>query len=187
MNRREIIRFLKEGGIGVLATDTIYGLVGSAIDPEAVERIYRLRYRDTRKPMIILISSLADLSLFNVKLAEDERDFLFDLWPGKVSVVLPCPSSQFEYIHRGSKTLAFRLPKKEELIEILKQAGPLVAPSANPEGLEPARTISEAKNYFGDKVDFYSDAGIIEDLSSTLVAFENGKVVIKRQGEIVLE
>ena len=104
------------------------------------------------------------------------------VWPGKVSAILPCPSREFSYLHRGTKTLAFRLPKKGDLRELLKKTGPLAAPSANPEGLEPAKTVKEAKGYFGDAVDFYIDEGRLASLPSTLIAIENDRVVIKRQG-----
>lgn len=185
--RLRIINLLREGGVGVLATDTIYGLVGSALRSDTVERIYKLRYRESKKPTIVLISSLEELNLFEIKLAEDELGLLSKIWPGKVSVILSCPSDKFKYLHRDSKTLAFRLSKKDTLINILQKTGPLVAPSANPEGLAPAQSIEEARNYFGDKVDFYLDEGRIEGAPSTLVALENGKVVIKRQGAVVLE
>lgn len=180
--KKEIIDLLKQGGVGVLGTDTIYGLVGRALQPETVERIYELRGRDPGKPMIVLIGSLDDLSLFQIKLKNNERKILSKLWPGKVSVILPCPNHEFEYLHRGTETLAFRLPQKEELINVLRETGPLAVPSANPEGLAPAKTIEEAKSYFGDKVDFYLDEGWLEGLPSTLVTLENGKMVIKRKG-----
>ncbi len=173
------IKILKECGIGVLGTDTLYGLVGSALSPKAVERIYRIKERDTNKPLIILISSWDDLELFKVKF---EKKLLAKYWPGKVSIILPCDQEEFFYLHRGKKSLAFRFPKKESLIALLKKTGPLVAPSANPEGSKPAETIEQAKEYFNDSIDFYLDEGELTSLPSTLIAFNKGKAVIKRKG-----
>ena len=186
-DRAEAITLLKKGKVGVLGTDTIYGLVGSALNPQVVERIYRLRYRNFRKPMIVLIGALADLDFFKIKLAEKERNLLVKIWPGKISVILPCLSDKFEYLHRGTETLAFRIPERPMLADVLKKTGPLTAPSANPEGRPPAYTIEEAKKYFGDEVDFYLDAGRLDGFPSTLVALENGKMLIKRAGAVVLE
>lgn len=160
----------------MLATDTIYGLVGSAMRPATVERIYKLKERHPKKPFIVLISSLGDLNLFQVKLKESEKEILSKLWPAKVSVILPVLAPDFEYLHRGTKTVAFRLPQKEQLINLLGETGPLVAPSANPESLPPARTIHEAENYFGEKVDFYLDEGRIEGQPSALATIEDGKL-----------
>jgi len=61
---------------------------------------------------------------------------------------------------------------------------PIVAPSANPEGQKPAAKIQEAKNYFGDKVDFYVDSGSLAGAPSTLIILKGNKVFIKRPGSI---
>ncbi len=177
-NMEKAIRILKEGGIGVLGTDTLYGLVGSALSPETVARIYRIKERDVAKPFIILISSLDDLKLFKIKA---DRKLLAEYWPGKVSIILPCPEEEFAYLHRGKKSLAFRFPDKPNLIALLKETGPLVAPSVNPEGSKPAETIEQAREYFNDSVDFYLDEGKLTSLPSTLIAFKKGKAIIKRK------
>lgn len=148
---------LKRGGVAVMPTDTIYGIVGSALKQRAVERIYRVRKRKSSKPFIILISSLHDLAKFGIKPDARAKVFLKKIWPGPISVILPCPRPKFRYLHRGTKTLAFRVPKPKALRALLKKTGPLVAPSANIEGELPALNIKEAKGYFGDKVDVYVD------------------------------
>lgn len=180
----ESARILKKGGVGVIPTDTVYGVVGAARKRRAVERIYRLRKRSPRKPMIILIGSLKDLEIFNVKIGGKTRNFLKKAWPGKISVILPCPSKNFFYLHRGKRTLAFRLPAKKELRKFLEITGPLVAPSANLDGRPPAKTIEEAKKYFGGKADFYIDGGRLTSKPSTLIAVINGKISILRQGAV---
>lgn len=177
-----IVEILKQGGVGVLATDTLYGLVGRALNKKTVRRIYQIKGRQPKKPLIILISSLNDLNLFKIKISPTSRKALNKLWPGRVSIILDCPHKQFFYLHRGTNTLAFRLPQKASLIKILKKIGPLTAPSVNPEGLGPAKTIKEAKKYFGRQVDFYLDEGKIDSLPSTLLAIKNGKIEILRQG-----
>ncbi len=178
----EAIQFLKNGGIGVLPTDTLYGLVARALDSKAVERVYQVRGRRPDKPCIILIADVSDLQKFGVA-----ADLLVDqLWPGAVSIVLPCDNQEFSYLHRGTKTLAFRLPADEDLREFLRQTGPLIAPSANPEGQPPALTIEKAKEYFEDKVDFFEDGGLRGSHPSTLVEIKNGKVVVLRQGSFVI-
>lgn len=172
---------LKEGAIGVIPTDTIYGICGNAFNKKTVERIYRLRKRNLKKPMIILVSSIKDLEKFHINLTNFQKKIIKKIWPGKISVILNCPSKKFSYLHRGLKTLAFRLPKNKELIEILKISGPLVAPSANFEGEKPAETIKEAKKYFGDKV-FYYNRGKLKNLPSTLIDLTSNKLKLVRKG-----
>src|SRR5690606_19478832 len=105
-------------------------------------------------------------------------------WPGSVSLIFDCPDKNLRYLHRGSKSLAFRLPKDKVLIKILKKTGPLVAPSANPEGKEPAKTAEEAREYFGNQVDLYTNAKAQKKKPSTLVSLINNEVKVLRQGAV---
>src|SRR3989344_1556184 len=182
----EAIELIKNGKIGVLPTDTIYGLVGSALSPRVVERIYAVRKRSGNKPFIVLISSINDLHLFGIVPDEKLRIFLEKNWPGKVSIIIGGVDEKYKYLHRGEGSIAFRLPDKKELLDLISQTGPLVAPSANHEGETPAKTIAEAKNYFGGAVDFYIDGGTLEDEPSTLVKYDHGEFVILRKGAVKL-
>lgn len=176
---------LKRGEVGVIPTDTLYGLVGSALNSIVVERIYKLRRRDTKKPMIVLISSINDLAKFEIWLNKQSKDFLTTYWPGAVSVILPCRGKKFAYLHRGGETLVFRFPKHSSLIKLLKQTGPLVAPSANWAGEPSAETIRMAKKYFSDDIDFYVDMGNLSGKPSTLVRLDKGGGwTILREGSV---
>lgn len=152
-----------------MPTDTIYGLVGPAFSKKAVERIYCLRKRDRKKPFIVLIAATHDLKNFGVKPSERTLSVLKKLWPGAVSVILPVPGQKFSYLHRGTNSIAFRLPKDQWLRNYLKKTGPLIAPSANIAGSKPAENIKEAKKYFGSKVDFYLDKGAKKGKPSILI------------------
>lgn len=177
----QITDLLKNGGICVMPTDTIYGIVGSALNPETVEKIYKLRKRSSDKPFIILISDLSDLEKFDVKLTKKQRKFLEKNWPNPLSVILPLEAEKFKYLHRGKNSLAFRMPKDEKLLKFLNHTGPLVAPSANFEGEKPSETIDEAKKYFEDQVS-YIEGGAVKGSPSTLVEFSGNSVKIIRQG-----
>jgi len=176
-------KILIKGGVGILPTDTLYGLVGSAFSKKAINRIYKIKERDKSKPLIVLIHSDKDLDLFGVKLESQLSKFLGKVWPGKVSVILPCLLKKFESIHRGTNSIAFRMIGKENknLFNLIKKVGPIVAPSANKESLSPALTIKEARDYFGSKVDFYVDGGIRKSKSSTLITFKDNKKIVLRK------
>lgn len=164
---KEIIKILKHDGVGVIPTDTLYGLVGSAFSKKAINRVYQLKNRDKKKKLIILIASMNDLKKFKINLSKKQKIFLEKVWPGKISVII--------------NNRAFRLPAKKSLIEILKKTGPLVAPSANPEELEPAKNIKKAKEYFGDKVDFYLPGGTLKGKPSILIKLnKNGEMEVLR-------
>ncbi|MCK5590584.1 MAG: threonylcarbamoyl-AMP synthase [Candidatus Pacebacteria bacterium] len=183
----EIVCILKRGGVGVLATDTLYGIVGSALKCDTVEKIYSVRKRSPDKPCIILIGSINDLRQFSIQVDQSTEKELLKYWPGPVSIILPCLDEKLEHLHRGEKSLAFRFSSDENILELLKQTGPLLAPSANTEGEPPAETIEEARRYFGEKVDFYLDEGLVQSPPSTILRFENGKMFLVRKGTVIPE
>jgi len=173
-----LVKALKENGIAVMPTDTLYGIVGKAENREVVERIYAIRKRNPEKPCIILIGAISELEKFSFALSLEQKNTLKKYWsfdsaqdprPEPVSVILDCPDEKFAYLHRGTKTLAFRVPALPSLRALLLKVGPLVAPSANPEGLPPAQNISQAKGYFGDSVDMYIDAGELRGKASKII------------------
>ena len=159
---------LSQGEVGVLPTDTLYGLVASALKPAAVERAYELRKRELGKPMIVLISGWDDFERFGIAVDERTRALLEKVWPGPVSVVLPAAAPALTYLHRGTGGIAFRMPVKPQLRDMLKAIGPVVAPSANLAGEPPATNMAEAEAYFGDDI-FYVDEGELNNPPSALV------------------
>ncbi|MFA6585432.1 MAG: L-threonylcarbamoyladenylate synthase [Candidatus Paceibacterota bacterium] len=176
-------KMLKEGEVGIIPTDTLYGIVAVALNEAAVTRVYALKGRSPAKPCIILISSIEDLALFSIVLSERRREVVSRYWPGPVSIVLPCGPTVPEYLHRGTHTLAFRVPEDASLRQFLRESGPLIAPSANPEGVPPAENITEAQKYFDDHVDFYIDGGERTGAPSTLIALdEQDAITVLRKG-----
>ena len=152
---QQIINTLKRGGLVVMPTDTIYGVVARARNDQALRRLARLKKRSAEKPFIILIGSRRDLLNFKIELTPAQKKALTKLWPGSVSVILD--------------RRAFRLPCPIWLRRLLGETGPLAAPSANPEGAPPAQTIAEAKKYFGRRVSLYVDGGKIVGRASQLI------------------
>lgn len=173
---------LNDGGVVVLPTDTIYGVVAKAANRQAVEKIYKLRGRAPEKPCIILVAGawqIVDSSLWT----EMHKKLADKYWPGPLSLVAPTTDKTPDYLHRGTHTLAYRVPDNSDLLKLLTATGPLIAPSANIENEPVATTVAEAQKYFGDKVDGYVDGGsLVNHAPSTVAIIENGKVVILRQG-----
>lgn len=181
---KNIVNKLKEGKIGVLPTDTVYGIHASALKPEAVKRVYKLKEREEGKPFIILVSDIADLeNYFGIGTTANMKDFLENTWPARLSVIFPVKTKKLKYLHRGMGSLAFRLPAKSNLVGLIKKTGPLISTTVNVSGEVPAKNIKEAKKLFGDRLDFYVDEGDLEGKSSTLIKFENGEPVVLRQGD----
>lgn len=154
VNNTELIELLKNGGVAVIRTDTLYGIVASADDQVAVERVYGIKQRDPEKSCIILIDEPASAYTHTEELELDIQShhevptsFLID------------GTGAHEWLLRENEELAYRVPASADLRALLAETGPLIAPSANPEGMPPALTVSQAKHYFGEHVDMYVDGG----------------------------
>jgi L-threonylcarbamoyladenylate synthase len=176
---RNLASIIKNNGVAVIKTDTLYGIVGLAKNSIVVDRIYKLKNRNPLKPVVVLISSFSDIENFGIHLSDDIKEKLNKYWPGKISIIIPVDGSlDLHYLHKGTGGIAFRLPDDENLIKLIKQTGPLVAPSANPEGLEPAKNIKEAMQYFGDFIDYYDDRGDCKNTkASKIISFVNNNMM----------
>lgn len=150
-----IIEVLKNDGVGVMATDTVYGVAACLDSPTAVERIYQIKQRDSSKPVgTVLIASVDQLhGIVDPSLLDVAASY----WPGPVSVVLPVHG--LEYAHKGLGSLPFRIPDNDDLVELLQQTGPLATSSANIESQPVVTSIDQARQLFGGTVDFYQDGG----------------------------
>lgn len=180
-NDANLIKTLKDGGIVVMPTDTIYGLVCSALNKDSIVRLYQMRKKPPYKPLIILISDIEDLKKFSIIVSDEQRKVLDTYWPGAVSVIFDYSNDDFNYLTHSTHTITFRLPKALELQNLLKQTGPLVAPSANLSGMSPAKNTEEAKSYFGNTVDVYIDGGeIVGNASKIIKLNQDGSVVVIR-------
>jgi L-threonylcarbamoyladenylate synthase len=177
----EAVGLLREGGVGVMPTDTVYGLVAEASDSRAVERFYALKHRE-RKPGTVIAASVGQL----VKLGVDERYLrrVERWWPNSLSVETPL-SEALAYLHQGTGHCAWRVVADAGLRQMLEQTGPLVTSSANQPGKPPAVNVDEAWNYFGDGVDFYVDGGDLSGrLPSTVIRLVDDDIVVVREGAV---
>jgi L-threonylcarbamoyladenylate synthase len=178
-----LTELIGQGAIGVIPTDTQYGLVCAYDRPDSVERIYAAKRRPPDKPVVILAASLDQL----LEIEGLDRNTLLmaeRFWPGAVTVVVPCKARALAHIHRDMRSVACRVPDNADLRALLEMTGPLIAPSANPHSLEPAGTVEKAQAYFGETVDFYVKGGDLTGRQpSTIITFdEDGLVDVIRQG-----
>lgn len=165
-----------------MPTDTVFGIVAGAFSKDGVEKIFKLKKRDSGKPPVILVSAIADLKDFKVQLDKGTNDFLKNNWPGEVSIIMPCVSKEFYYLHRGKNSLAFRMPDSKPLISFLKKTGPIATSSANLQGKSTVTTITQAQKIFQEKVDFYVNGKTGKAQASTIVQIKDGKVSVIRKG-----
>lgn len=184
LNDTMLVDLLKNGAIGVIPTDTIYGLVCVVSHQEAVRRLYDIKHR-ARQPGTTIAASVDQLQKLGFPLRSLRA--VQHLWPNALSVEMPALSVPV-YLSTGERTMAVRIPRDEKLQALLAQTGPLMTTSAN-HPAEPAATdITSARRYFGDTVDFYVDAG---DLGvrppSTIIRIIDDAIEIIREGAVNID
>ena len=136
---------------------------------------------------VILIANFDELEKFRIVLTIEQKKAI-EKFQEPTSFILDClparagREEKFAYLHRGTKTLAFRVPHIKELRDLLFETGPLIAPSANTEAMPPAKNMIEAKKYFGDLVDLYIDGGEIKGKASRVIRLhKDGSIEILRK------
>jgi L-threonylcarbamoyladenylate synthase len=174
---------LRQGAVGVIPTDTVYGLVCQAADETAVKHLYQLKSRD-HKPGTVIASSISQLVELGIKARYLKAVEQF--WPNAISIEIP---HQVTYLNQNTGRQAFRIIRgPADLLNVLSITGPLLTSSANLPGEKPASTIAEAQNYFGDTIDFYVDGGDLTDRKpSTLIRIVDDAVEVLREGAVSID
>ena len=183
LNNGDLIDMLQNGGVGVLPTDTVYGVVCRAADEKAVARLYALKNREN-KPGTVIAASIQQLIDLGIKARYLKA--IEQFWINGLSIEIPHSVS---YLNQDTGRQAFRIVNApKELFGLLRIVGPLLTSSANRPGEKPAGNIAEAQKYFNDQVDFYVDGG---DLSgrkpSTLIRIVDDAVEVLRPGAVTID
>ncbi len=178
-----LVSQLKDGKVGIMPSDTIYGLMCRAGDEQAVARLYKLKARE-HKPGTVISANIDQLIELGVKARYLKAVEQF--WPNAISIEIP---HSITYLSQSTGRQAFRIINgPAELLGVLQKTGPLLTSSANQPGQPPANTIDEARQYFGDTIDFYTNGG---DLSghkpSTLIRIIDDAVEVLRPGAVTID
>lgn len=180
LDNQKLVELIKQGGVGVIPTDTVYGLVCCAANEQAVARLYGLKDRSA-KPGTVIAASVEQLVELGIKARYLKP--VADYWPNPISIVIP--SFELKFIHLGVGSIAVRIPKHSQLQILLEKVGPLLTTSANNPGEPEATNIHEAISYFGESADFYLDGGDLSNRkSSTVIRIVDDAVEVLREGAI---
>lgn len=167
-----VVDFFKRGKVVVYPTDTIYGIGCAATNKKAIERIYKIKKREKKKPLLVLVSSLAMVKKY-CRINKEQEEYLKKLW-GKnkkpTTVLLNSKKILPKELTGEENILAVRLPKNEFLVEIIKKIKyPIISTSANISGWKYDGDPEKIKKIFRNKIDLFVDAGELKGKPSMLV------------------
>ena len=179
-------KVIKDGGIVVFPTDTVYGIGCNPYNKESAKKVYEIKSRDFSKPFPVLVYSkeiankIAEFDEISEKLAEK-------FWPGQLTILLKLKDSKLKESLNLSDKIALRVPNHECTLQLLEKCHYLIGTSANVSGqpsfFDPQECIKSVKNY-----DVFVDGGTITSKGeSTIVQIEDGKVKIIREGSLSKE
>lgn len=177
----------REGEIFVYPTDTIYGFGGNPFMAEAVEKVTAMKRRSIDKQYIMLVNKVETLLKYTDIVAEHHIDFLMNLWPNPVSVILPLNSSCAEEL--GAATGAFRIPYNNFCMNLLEEiARPMISTSVNRSGSDPLNDHNEIRQEFDGEpaAIFFSGKPGVEQ-SSTVISLTGEEPELIREGGFPFE
>ncbi|MCS4436101.1 L-threonylcarbamoyladenylate synthase [Aquiflexum gelatinilyticum] len=179
---------LEQGQLVGIPTETVYGLAGNALNPDAVAKIFATKNRPDFDPLILHTSGMERVHDF-VKEIPFPLDLLASkFWPGPLTLLLPKKEIVPDLVTSGLDTVAVRVPSHPLTNELLSELDfPLAAPSANPFGYISPTKASHVNDQLGDKIAYILDGGDCEvGLESTIVGLEEGEVTVYRLGGLDL-
>lgn len=178
---------LKEGGIVAVPTETVYGLAASALNGEAIKKVFDAKGRPQDNPLIVHISDIESLK----GVATDIPDIAFTLaehfWPGPFTMVLKRADGIDSSVSAGLDTVAVRMPSDPVICEIIRKSMPLAAPSANLSGSPSPTSAQHVLFDLDGRIDAVVMAGECEvGVESTVLSLV-GAPRLLRPGAVTVE
>jgi len=157
---QEAAEVIRRGGIVAGPTDTVYGLFADLNNEAAVTRIYRIKGRDFRRPLILLIADQEAATQLCAEIPDLAREAMARFWPGGLTIILEKSSRVPDYLTSGGKTIGLRLPAHPVMEGLIRAAGtPLASTSANRSSLPAARSAQEIMKELAGEIELIIDAG----------------------------
>jgi L-threonylcarbamoyladenylate synthase len=180
---------LREGGLVVIPTETVYGLAGSIWSEEALARIFEVKGRPTENPLIVHIADIADLARLCTSVSSSAMVLAEKFWPGPLTLVLPRRSEVSDQISAGGTTVAIRMPNHPVALALIRVAGvPVAAPSANRFMQLSPTAVEHLDPSIGDQARMVLDGGpCAVGIESTVVDCTAEAVRILRPGVLTAE
>ena len=178
---------LEKGGAVVLPTETVYGLFAKALDEKAVDHVYQLKRRPRDKALNLNVASLADILNFSKNQPPYLQQLVEKFLPGPLTIILIANDNVPDWVNSDLTTVGFRMPNHPVTLELIREFGPLIGPSANISGQASGVTLKEILKDFDQEILGVEDDAYLTGQDSTILDLSGSKARILRQGAVTRE
>ncbi len=176
------VEMLRDDGVVVYPTDTVYGLGCDITSKRGVERIVRVKGRDPKKPMSFVCADLTHISRY-ARVSNFAYRVLKRFLPGGYTFVLEASREVPKLLLTKQKTVGIRVPDHAVALALVRELGnPILSTSANRTGGEPLNDPREIQDVLGKEVDAILECGVLPRVPSTVVSLVDDRVEVLRQG-----
>lgn len=183
---KEAGHIIRNGGVVVFPTETVYGIGANALDSEAVKKIFKAKNRPADNPLIVHITKTEDIYDLAENFPERARILTEAFWPGPLTVILPKKECVPDITSAGLSSVAVRMPRHEIARALINFSGvPIAAPSANISGKPSPTSGVHVVNDMLGRVDAIIEAGSCEvGVESTVLSLLDEVPVLLRPGAV---
>ena len=178
---------LEKGGAVILPTETVYGLFAKALDEKAVDHVYQLKRRPRDKALNLNVASIDDILYFSKYQPAYLKNLVDAFLPGPLTIILEANDRVPYWVNSDLTTVGFRMPSHPVTLDLIREFGPLIGPSANISGHASGVSFKEILKDFDQEVLGLEDDSFLTGKDSTILDLSGDKVKILRQGAITRE
>ena len=183
---QKIAQVIKDGGVAVFPTETVYGIGVNGTNENAIKKLYKIKNRPYDKPISLLVNSFDMINKVAKDISDTEYKLMKAFFPGPLTIILNKKAIVPNILTANTNTVGIRMPENEIALKLIKYANvPIATSSSNISG-KPSRTnVQDIMRDFEDEVDIYIDGGKSKiGLASTVVQIINNKLHILRKGAV---
>ena len=185
----EPAKIIKNGGLVIFPTETVYGVGANGLNKNAIKKIYEAKQRPLNKPISLLVSNIDMIENVAKDITNIEYSIIEKFFPGPLTIILKKKETIPDILTAGSDTIGIRMPANDIALNLINYAGvPLATPSANLSVKPSGTNLKDIIKDFDGNVDCFIDDGPSKiGLASTIVKVVDGVPHILRQGSISID
>ncbi len=186
---KEPAEVIKQGGIVIFPTETVYGIGTNGMDAKAIEKLYKIKERPYNKPISLLVSDLNMVNLVAKDITTLEYEIMRKFFPGPLTIILKKKNIVPDILTSGQDTIGIRIPSGKIARKLIEYVGkPIATSSANISGKPSKTNIKNVMEELEEQADYFIDGGKSEiGIASTVIQVINGIPNILREGSISIE